>query len=184
MKLGPKLLSLPSRAVYHTGTLPAGTTALPSNFIIQPANASDPLVFGSFADSSGRKYVMVTNRDTVNSRTVSFVLPSQPSGVTEISKTTGSEVSTDYNSTTGAMSSSYDQFFYANGDYEQWDGTNWQDRVTRTNEAQPAAGDALAYTWGYANTSNKIRIYGTGLGADNNGHYLLQLSEIEVYNQL
>jgi len=263
LKLGPKLLSLTSRAVYHTGTLPGGTTALPSSFFLQPSNPSDPLVIGYSTDTDGRRYIMVTNRDTINSRTVSFVLPSKPGAVTEVSKTTGTEVSTNYNVSTGTLSSSFapgEGRLYAlpltsgnlaesaavtvSSEYagwpkarltdgnrttnfstqtgltsdhtewieldmsvpvtfnkvvlasrtepygypkafkiQVWDGMNWQDRVTRTNEAQPAAGEVRAYTWGYSDTTNKIRIYATGLGTDNHGHYLLQLGEIEVYNE-
>jgi hypothetical protein len=264
LKLGPKLLSLTSRAVYHTGTLPAGTTALPSGFVLQPSNPSDPLVIGYSTDADGRRYVMVTNRDTVNSRTVSFTLSSKPGTVTEISKTTGGEAATNYNPATGTMSSAFapgEGRLYAlpiapsnlalhaavtvSSEYsgwpksrltdgnrmtnfstqtgitsdhaewieidmglpvsfnkvvlvgrtepygypkdfkiQVWDGVNWQDRVTRTNEAQPVSGAALAYTWGYADTTNKIRISASGLRPDNNGHYVLQLGEIEVYNEL
>nr|WP_286672464.1 discoidin domain-containing protein [Cohnella hashimotonis] len=261
LKLGPKLLSLTSRAVYHTGSLPAGTTALPSSFFLQPSNAADPLVIGYSTDADGRAYVMVTNRDTVNSRTVSFTLSPKPSAVTEISKTTGAEVATNYDAATGAMSASFapgEGRLYAlplapsnlalnaavtvSSEYsgwpkirltdgnrstnfstqtgitsdhaewieinmgtpvkfnkvvlvgrtepygypkdfkiQVWDGANWQDRVTRTNESQPVSGAALAYTWGYADTTNKIRISASALRPDNNGHYVLQLGEVEVY---
>ncbi|MBT2496721.1 beta-galactosidase [Microbacterium sp. ISL-59] len=106
-KLGPTLLSLTSQNVYHTGTLPSGATALPSSFFMQPSNTSDPLVFGYSTDADGRKYVMVTNRDTVNSRTVSFSLSPKPSAVTEVSKTTEAEVGTNYDPATGTLSSSF-----------------------------------------------------------------------------
>lgn len=106
LKLGPTLLGLKSQAVYHTGTLPASTTAVPSGFFWQPST-SLPSVIGSFTNSSGRKYVMVVNRDEANSRTLSFTLPGKPSTVTEVSKSTGLEVSTSYNATTGAISASF-----------------------------------------------------------------------------
>ncbi len=263
LKLGPKLLSLTSQAVYHTGTLPAGTTALPSSFFLQPSNPADPLVIGYSTDADGRRYVMVTNRDTVNSRTVSFTLSPKPSAVTEISKTTGGEVATNYNPATGAMSAAFapgEGRLYAlplapanlavhaavtvSSEYsgwpksrltdgnrstnfstqtgitsdhaewividmgspvvfnevvlvgrtepygypkdfkiQVWDGANWQDRVSRTNESQPASSAAISYTWGYSDTTNKIRISASGLRPDNNGHYVLQLGEVEVYNE-
>ncbi|GGD61039.1 hypothetical protein [Paenibacillus nasutitermitis] len=107
LQLGPKLMSLTSQAVYHTGTLPNNTNALPVSFFMQPANTAEPLVFGYFTDGSGRKYVMVTNRDITNSRTVSFSLSPLPSAMKEISKVTGAEVATNYNSTTGQMSATF-----------------------------------------------------------------------------
>ncbi|WP_256756860.1 discoidin domain-containing protein [Cohnella sp. WQ 127256] len=263
LKLGPKLLSLTSQAVYHTGTLPANTTALPSSFFLQPSNTTDPLVIGYSTDTNGQKYVMVTNRDITNSRTVSFVLPSKPSAVTEVSKTTGAEVSTNYNSITGTLSSSFapgegrlyvlplapenlalNAAVTVSSEYldwpkalltdgnrmsifstqtgimsnhsewievnmgtpktfnkvvlasrtepygypkdfkiQVWDGVNWQDRVIRTNESQPSSGAVLSYTWGYSDTTSKIRILASGLHTDDNGHYLLQLGEVEVYNE-
>ncbi|WP_245375217.1 cohesin domain-containing protein [Paenibacillus eucommiae] len=107
LKLGPTLLGLTSDAVYHTGTLPKGTKALPTNFFWQPADANQPMVISSFTNESGRKYVMVVNRDTEQARTLSFTLPAKPATVHEISKSTGAEVNTNYNSTTGTLSSSF-----------------------------------------------------------------------------
>ncbi|QTH45319.1 hypothetical protein J4772_13450 [Cohnella sp. LGH] len=107
LQLGPKLMSLTSQAVYHTGTLPNSTTALPASFFMQPTGTAEPLVFGYFTDDSGRKYVMVTNRDITNSRTVSFSFSPLPSTVKEISKVNGNEVATDYNNTTGQMSATF-----------------------------------------------------------------------------
>lgn len=107
LKLGPTLLGLKSDAVYHTGTLPKGTKELPANFFWQPTDRSQPMVVSAFTNESGRKYVMVVNRDTEQSRTVSFSLPSKPDSVNEVSKSTGDEVNTNYNSTTGVLSSSF-----------------------------------------------------------------------------
>jgi hypothetical protein len=107
LKLGPTLNALTSEDVYHTGTLPSGTVALPSSFFWQPTDPTQPLIVGSFINDSGRKYVMVVNRDYTNSRTSSFTLPSLPLSVTEVSKTTGLEVSTNYNSGTGILSSDF-----------------------------------------------------------------------------
>lgn len=108
LKLGPTLLGLKSESVYHTGsTIPASTTGLPSNFIWKPTDMTQPLVFGYFKNSSGREYMMVVNRDIVNSRSVTFELSPKPGTVTEVSKTTGAEISTNYNSTTGQLTSTF-----------------------------------------------------------------------------
>jgi hypothetical protein len=109
LNLGPTLMSLTSEAVYHSGGLPEPTvTALPSGFFWQPTDASAPLVIGYFKNASGRKYVMVVNRSVTQPRTVTFQLgPSKPSDVKEISKTTGAEVSTDYNASTGTLTVSF-----------------------------------------------------------------------------
>lgn len=106
-KLGPTLSGLDSEAVYHTGTLPTSTIALPSSFFWQPVDPAQPLIVSSFKNASGREYVMVVNRDTANARTVSFALSTKPASVTEVSKTTGLETATNYNATTGELSSSF-----------------------------------------------------------------------------
>jgi|GEM_PF-1235052 hypothetical protein len=108
LKLGPTLKTLISQEVYHTGTtLPDSTTALPSDFFWKPTDSTQPLVIGYFKNSIGRKYIMVVNRDYTNSRTVSFTLSPKPGTVTEVSKTTGLEVSTDYNYISGTLSSTF-----------------------------------------------------------------------------
>ncbi|MFC5405470.1 beta-galactosidase [Cohnella soli] len=107
LKLGPTLKTLTSQAVYHTGTLPADTTALPASFFLKPDNAADPLLIGYFTDANDRKFVLVVNRDTVNPRTVSFTLSPKPSTVKEISKSNSTETATNYNSSTGQMSASF-----------------------------------------------------------------------------
>ncbi|QJD82736.1 hypothetical protein [Cohnella herbarum] len=107
LKLGPSLTSLTSQAVYHTGTIPNGSTALPANFFWQPTDNTQPTVIGYYANGNGRKYVMVVNRDTVNSRTLTFSLTPKPLSVTEISKTTGGEDGTNYDSTTGQLFASF-----------------------------------------------------------------------------
>ncbi|GGD83313.1 carbohydrate binding domain-containing protein [Paenibacillus nasutitermitis] len=105
-KLGPTLMGLTSRDVYVKGSRPVGTTTVPANYFWQPAAATDQLI-SHFANADGRSYVMVVNRDYANSQTLSFTLPSKPSAVTEVSKTTGSEVGTNYNNATGAISASF-----------------------------------------------------------------------------
>ncbi len=107
LKLGTTLTGLTSQEVYHTGTLPPSTQALPSGFFWQLADSSKPAVVGYFKDDAGRKYVMVVNRDYETGRTLSFSLPGKPSAVTEVSKSTGLEIATDYNSATGTLSASF-----------------------------------------------------------------------------
>jgi len=104
LKLGPTLKTLASQAVYHTGTLPSMTTALPAGFFWQPVDAAQPLIIGYFKNDSGREYVMVVNKDTVNEKTVSFALSTKPANVTEISQSTGLETATDYHASSGILS--------------------------------------------------------------------------------
>ncbi|MFC5403235.1 hypothetical protein [Cohnella soli] len=108
LQLGPVLMSLTSQAVYHTGSaLPASTTALPGTFFWKPDDASAPLIISYFTDGSGRKYVMVVNRDIGSARTVSFTLSPKPASVKEISKSNGTEINTNYNAATGAISATF-----------------------------------------------------------------------------
>jgi hypothetical protein len=62
-----------------------------------------------------------------------------------------------------------------------WDGSNWLTRVTRTNHPAPAAGQAVSFSWGFEDTTNRIRVHATSLGIDTNGQRLLQLGAFEVY---
>ncbi|MFD0711850.1 S-layer homology domain-containing protein [Paenibacillus sp. GCM10027626] len=107
LKLGPTLQGLKSEAVYHTGNRPQGTQAVPANFFWQPADSSQPMIISSFTNESGRKYIMVVNRDIVNSRMISFSIPTKPGSVKEVSKITGAETSTNYNSMAGTLSGSF-----------------------------------------------------------------------------
>lgn len=105
--LGSTLLKLNSKAVYHTGsTIPDSTTALPTNFFWQQVG-DQPTVIGHFNHENGRKYVMVVNQDYKNSQTLSFQLAPGISSVMEVSKSSGAEVSTNYNSTTRMLSDSF-----------------------------------------------------------------------------
>ncbi|WP_217592215.1 hypothetical protein [Cohnella sp. GbtcB17] len=107
LKLGPTLMKLKSNAVYHTGSLPNATQALPDDMFWQVTDASKPTIVSTFTGDNGVKYVMVVNRDTSNARTLTFSLPFKPGSVKEVSKSTGAEVSTNYNPSTGILSSSF-----------------------------------------------------------------------------
>ncbi|MCD9022440.1 carbohydrate binding domain-containing protein [Cohnella silvisoli] len=104
--LGNTLKNLTSQAVYHSGTaIPKGTVPIPASFFVKPADMTQPILEGYFTDASGRKYVMLTNRDYNNARTLDFNFFPKPASLTEISKTTGLEVSTgfSYNASTGVL---------------------------------------------------------------------------------
>jgi beta-xylosidase len=62
-----------------------------------------------------------------------------------------------------------------------WNGSTWLDRVVKTGYAKPGnAGQT--FTWGFADNTDRLRIYATNLrqvGADG---YMLQLAEVEVNN--
>ncbi|MFD0714532.1 hypothetical protein [Paenibacillus sp. GCM10027626] len=107
MNLGCYLQSLTSQAVYHTGTIPEGATALPNDFFIRPADSSQPLVISYFKDENGKKYVFIVNRDTANSRTVTFQVNPKPGQIKEISKATGKKINANYNKQAGTLTASF-----------------------------------------------------------------------------
>ncbi|BBI32894.1 cohesin domain-containing protein [Cohnella abietis] len=106
LKLGSTLLSLTSKDVYHTGGVPPFATALPSTYFWQPQASAPamPMIVSRFENDNGRQFVMIVNKDLENSHTQSFTLSNTPVSVKEVSKTTGLEVATNYNATTGALS--------------------------------------------------------------------------------
>lgn len=108
LKLGPTLLSLTSQAVYHTGNeVFQNTSALPEDFFWQVTDSSQPTITGYFTNEDGKKYIMAVNRDFENSRTLSFALPTKPGSVKEVSKTTGLEINTNYDSASGTLSAHF-----------------------------------------------------------------------------
>ncbi|UVI32732.1 cohesin domain-containing protein [Paenibacillus spongiae] len=111
LNLGPTLLKLTSQDVYHaeTDVLPAGTTALPSAFFWQPSGTDErmPMIVSSFLDENGRQYVMVVNKDLEQSHSQSFTLSNGAQTVTEVSKASGLETATDYDTATGTLSSGF-----------------------------------------------------------------------------
>ncbi|QNK58879.1 hypothetical protein [Paenibacillus sp. PAMC21692] len=92
--LGATLKDLTSQAVYHTGlNKPRGTTGIPAGFFIRPQDMNETTVTGYFTDASGRKYIMLVNREYNFVKTnIPFNLNPKPATLTEISKTTGAEV--------------------------------------------------------------------------------------------
>jgi len=106
-KLGPTLMGLTSQAVYHSGVMEKSTQSVPNNFWWKPASTSDNVIISYFTNSNGRKYIMAVNRDLTTTHTLTFKVKSKPSAVNEVSKLTGSEVNTNYNSSTGVLSGSF-----------------------------------------------------------------------------
>ncbi|WP_238178073.1 cohesin domain-containing protein [Paenibacillus contaminans] len=68
---------------------------------------SQPTITGYFTNEAGKKYIMAVNRDFENSRTISFSLPAKPASVKEVSKTTGLETATNYDSASGTLSANF-----------------------------------------------------------------------------
>ncbi|BBI33893.1 carbohydrate binding domain-containing protein [Cohnella abietis] len=106
-KLGPTLMKLNSIDVFHSGVMAAGTKAVPSDFFWKPENSSDNVIISYFTDANGRKYIMAVNRDYANTTALSFHVNSNPTTIKEISKTTGLEVYTNYNASTGVISADF-----------------------------------------------------------------------------
>ncbi|MFC5403307.1 discoidin domain-containing protein [Cohnella soli] len=106
-KLGPTLVKLTSQSVYHNGVMASGTVPIPNNFFWKPADASANVMISHFKHSNGRHYVMVVNRTLTDTLTLSFNVNPKPSTVTEVSKSTGLGVATNYNATTGTISSNF-----------------------------------------------------------------------------
>lgn len=105
--LGPTLMGLTSQAVYHSGVLEMGTSNVLGNFFWKPISTSDNVIVSYFTNASGRKYILVVNRTLTDTLTLNFNVNPKPTTVTEVSKLTGQEVSTNYNASTGAISASF-----------------------------------------------------------------------------
>ncbi|MFC3803835.1 hypothetical protein [Cohnella sp. GCM10012308] len=107
-KWGPTLMDLISQDVYHSvSTLNTGTRSVPTDFFWKPNNVSDDVIISYFKDSSNRKYIMAVNKSYTNTSTFTFNINPKPATVTEVSKTTGQEGSTNYNSSTGIISAQF-----------------------------------------------------------------------------
>ncbi|BBH24617.1 hypothetical protein Back11_59620 [Paenibacillus baekrokdamisoli] len=103
-KLGNTLMSLTSQGVYHSGVVEAGSQSVPSSLFWQPDKGSDNVIISYFKNASNRKYIMVVNKSLDNTDNFTFRVNPKPATVTEVSKSTGLEVSTNYNVSTGMIS--------------------------------------------------------------------------------
>ncbi|BBI31213.1 hypothetical protein [Cohnella abietis] len=103
--LGPTLMGLTSQEIFHSASsLKTGTRSVPTDFFWKPNSISDDVIISYFKDSSNRKYIMAVNKSYTNSNTFTFIINPKPSTVTEVSKTTGLEINTNYNLSTGVIS--------------------------------------------------------------------------------
>jgi hypothetical protein len=96
-QLGPTLVTLRSQAVYHNGELDTGTQGVPDDFWWQPGT-NDRVIISYFKNHDGRKYILVVNKNMTDGATYYFTVSPNPSTVKEISKSTGQEINTNYNS--------------------------------------------------------------------------------------
>lgn len=103
---GPTLKGLISRDVFFKGKLPPGTKPLPANFFWEPVDDEDQIV-SHFVDHSGRNYIMVVNLDFTTNKILRYKLPSRPSVLTEVCKSTGDEIPTRYSNDTGEISANF-----------------------------------------------------------------------------
>jgi hypothetical protein len=87
-KLGPVLVRLKSTAVYHTGTLPKGCTALPAYAPIG-VNTEGPFLIGLFQHDDGSRWAMIVNREFHKTANASLRFQSGVRAVEELSAQTG-----------------------------------------------------------------------------------------------
>lgn len=89
--LGPTLMKLETKALYHTGTnFGAGYNQLPAGFFLTPEDWDQNLAISYMVeDESGRNYSMIVNRDYNQSATVSFTVDQGIKTLTRISPETG-----------------------------------------------------------------------------------------------
>ncbi|WP_420872004.1 discoidin domain-containing protein [Cohnella rhizosphaerae] len=182
-QLGKTLIHLDATQVYHTGaSLPAGTAPVPSDFIAQPANASDESIVTYFTHrETGKHYLMIVNKayKDASAKTLSFKLDGI-SGVSEVSAETGEPVAADYDAATGLLSGAFapgEGRLYAIED-DGYEYVGPQQPVTAPADAPPlspigniafkksvqASSDYLAYGWNKNLLVDGIKI---GINSDN-----------------
>lgn len=102
---GPTLMTLKSQAVYHNNIMEPGTQSVPDDFWWKSTNAGDNIIISYFKNHDGRKYIMVVNRELESTVTYYFNISPAPTMVTEVLKSTGAEVNTNYSS--GSLSAPF-----------------------------------------------------------------------------
>ena len=118
--LGPTLLELDAVEVYHSGVVPEGTKRVPDDYFFKPANPDDALLISHMVDSeNGRDYIMVVNKDNRSlkkhakelaldgPKTLRFRVSRDITGLTLMSKNTGSSVPMDRKLAHGIFSDSF-----------------------------------------------------------------------------
>jgi hypothetical protein len=88
LKLAPTLLALTSDAVYHFGDPPAGCHGPPENSLVAGINDTNFMV-GDFTHRDGARYVMVVNKDLINTRHCAPRFRTPPRRVQYMSPRTG-----------------------------------------------------------------------------------------------
>ncbi|MCD9023154.1 discoidin domain-containing protein [Cohnella silvisoli] len=169
--LGNTLKDLTSVRVYHSGSsLWTGTTAVPNDFFVKPLDSTQPMIEGYFTNAAGRKYIMLSNRDYISARTVSFQLNPKPSDLTEISKTTGLEVAVPgYNASTGIVTLTFSEgegkLFALPIGFSPYDNLAAEAKVTATSSYESTADDG----WGVSKANDDKRGSGTINGVKSSG---------------
>ena len=85
-RLGPTLLRLQSRHVYHTPPVPRGGRAVPVNWFVDTGDQRN-LLLATFEDPDGRRYLMVVNRDYTSGRIVKLRFAENVRSVREVPRT-------------------------------------------------------------------------------------------------
>ncbi|NLN75055.1 MAG: N-acetylmuramoyl-L-alanine amidase [Armatimonadetes bacterium] len=88
-KLGPTLLKLNTKAVYHTGTLPATCKPLPKDGLIKSAQGGE-FVIGQFTSDDGFRYAIIVNRSLTKHAKAAIAF-SQQVDLREVSPANGRE---------------------------------------------------------------------------------------------
>ncbi|OMF32278.1 hypothetical protein BK133_14745, partial [Paenibacillus sp. FSL H8-0548] len=107
--LGSTLAKLTAKTVYHSGVMPSGGVAVPSDFLWKPNAASDDLLISMLVnEQTGRSYIMAVNKSLTQSKDFTFNIDKKIGEIKEISKATGSEVvSSSYNAETGKLTDTF-----------------------------------------------------------------------------
>jgi hypothetical protein len=70
--------------------------------------------------------------------------------------------------------------FPVNFTIEVWNGVSWLTRVAETSYPRPG-NQPQVFSWGFSDTTNKVRIDATALAPDANGDYVMQFAEVELH---
>lgn len=90
--LGPTLMKLDAKEVYHSGTtVNSGTKPVPDNFFFKVKGTDDVILSYMRDRVTGKNYVMAVNKSITDSKTLSFITDSRISSINEVDKTTGTE---------------------------------------------------------------------------------------------
>ena len=102
LALNPVLVDLHSEAVYHTGEIPSGCSALPSNTLVKSVSNNAEFVVGFFKDNDNNNndYIMFMNKDYGDSVTAAITLNSSVADLKVFDINTGEWQNVVYQNTT------------------------------------------------------------------------------------